>query len=147
MTPHELEKYLHEHIPLSFAMHVSVIEASPQQIILGAPLAPNINHRETVFGGSASALAILAAWSLVHMKLSAEGFKTRLVIRRNTMSYERAIAGAFTAQALAPSSEAWELFTRMLTRKSRARITVLSTLWHTGSMAGCLEGEFVALPP
>ena len=53
MTPSELQTYLHQHIPLSQAMQVTVMEASLQQVVLTAPLVPNINHRETVFGGSA----------------------------------------------------------------------------------------------
>ena len=145
MTPAELEQYLHEHIPLSLAMQVAVEEASPAQVVLGAPLRPNINHRYTVFGGSASALAILSAWSLLHTKLTAAGYKTRLVIQRNTMSYEQAIVGYFTAHAPSPAPEAWQAFTRMLERKGRARITVSSTLWYDGAQAGHFEGEFVAL--
>jgi thioesterase domain-containing protein len=62
MTPIELERYLHEHIPLSHAMRVGVVTVDAGTVVLRAPLEPNINHRETVFGGSASALAILAAW-------------------------------------------------------------------------------------
>jgi thioesterase domain-containing protein len=61
-----LEEYLHGHIPLSRAMQVSVRELTDELVVLGAPLAPNMNHRSTVFGGSASALAILAAWSLLY---------------------------------------------------------------------------------
>ena len=68
-------------------MEVTVVEASPHQVVLSAPLAPNINHRDTVFGGSASAVAILAAWSMLHLRLSAEGLGSRLVIQRNTMDY------------------------------------------------------------
>src|SRR3989344_2448014 len=63
-------------------MEVTVVEASPHQVVLSAPLAPNINHRETVFGGSASAVAILAAWSMLHLRLSAEGLGSRLVVQR-----------------------------------------------------------------
>ena len=69
MLPDQLERYLHEHIPLSKAMGVSVLSVGEEAVTLRAPLAPNINHRETVFGGSASALAILAAWSLLHTRL------------------------------------------------------------------------------
>ena len=145
MTPGELEKYLHEHIPLSAAMQVSVEVASPEGVTLGAPLSPNINHRDTVCGGSASALAILSAWSLLHIKLAAGGHETRLVIQRNTMSYERAILGRFTAHAHAPSPEQWKAFTRMLERKGRARISVSSTLRYEGQDVGHFEGEFVAL--
>lgn len=145
MTPPELEQYLHEHIPLSSAMQVSAVDVSTEHVVLGAPLLPNINHRDTVFGGSASALAILAAWSLLHTKLTASGYTTRLVIQRNTMSYEQAIAGYFTAHALAPSPEAWQAFIRMLERKGRARIAVSSVLWCEGQAVGRFEGEFVAL--
>ena len=98
MTPRELEAYLHEHIPLSAAMQVAVLEATATEVRLGAPLAPNINHRRTVFGGSATALATLAAWALVHLRLSAEGFHWRLVIRESSMKFERAIAGDFEAR-------------------------------------------------
>ncbi|MDL2338661.1 MAG: YiiD C-terminal domain-containing protein, partial [Pseudomonadota bacterium] len=54
-------------------MQVSVVEVSAEQVVLAAPLAPNINHQDTVFGGSASAVAILAAWSMLHTKLTAAG--------------------------------------------------------------------------
>ena len=145
MTPIEIQTYLHEHIPLSAAMQVRVEVATPEQVVLGAPLRPNINHRDTVFGGSASALAILSAWSLLHVKLSAGGYKTRLVIQRNSMTYERAILGNFTAHALSPSGEQWKAFTRMLERKGRARISVSSTLLYEGQEVGRFEGEFVAL--
>ena len=145
MTPLELQTYLHAHIPLSSAMQVSVIEALPEQVVLAAPLAPNINHRDTVFGGSASAVAILAAWCLLHTRLSALSIDSRLVIQRNTMGYEHPIAGDFTARACEPAPEAWALFKRMLERKGRARIAVSSTLWYEGRAAGQFEGEFVAI--
>lgn len=145
MSPRELETYLHAHIPLSRAMQVSVVQVAPEGVVLSAPLAPNINHRDSVFGGSASAVAILAAWSLLHTRLSAEGLASRLVIQRNTMSYERPIVGSFTATATAPDAQAWHQFLRVFRRKGKARITVLSVLHFAGEVAGRLEGEFVAL--
>src|SRR5690348_6074200 len=95
MSPDELERYLHEHIPLSKAMQVSVRSINEAAVVLEAPLEPNINHRETVFGGSAASIATLAAWSLLHTRLRREGIATRLVIQRNTMEYEQAILGRF----------------------------------------------------
>jgi thioesterase domain-containing protein len=145
VSPSDLEHYLHAHIPLSSAMQVGVVRASPQEVVLSAPLAPNINHRDTVFGGSASAVAILAAWSLLHTRISAEGLASRLVIQRNTMAYGQPIVGRFTATATAPDAEAWQHFLRMLRRKGKARITVVSVLHFAGEEAGRLEGEFVAL--
>lgn len=128
-------------------MEVSVVEASPHQVALSAPLAPNINHRDTVFGGSASAVAILAAWSMLHLRLSAEGLGSRLVIQRNTMDYLAPMAGTFTAVAQAPSAQVWRPFARMLQRKGIGRIVQASVLHYQGQPAGQLEGEFVAFGP
>ena len=145
MSPKALQSYLHAHIPLSKAMEVSVLEVRPLSVTLSAPLAPNINHRDTVFGGSASAVAILAAWSLLHIRLGSEGVTSRLVIQRNTMSYALPIDGTFTAIAAAPSSEDWAQFLRAFKRRGKARITVSSELHFAGQVAGRLEGEFAAL--
>lgn len=146
MTPHALEQYLHRHIPLSAAMQVAVHTANADTVVLHAPLAPNINHRETVFGGSASAVATLAAWAVLYVRLATAGHPARVVIQRNTMEYLRPIAGGFSAHAaIAPSD--WESFARTFARKGRARIAVTATLRYADQIAGRFAGEFVALAP
>ena len=145
MTPAELEAYLHEHIPLSAAMQASVVEVGADTVVLAAPLAPNINHRETVFGGSAAALATLAAWSLVHVRLRTAGISSRLVIQRNTVDYERALTGDFTARAVLARPDDWPVFLRTLTRRGRARIAVEATLEQGAEVAGRFSGTFAAL--
>ena len=145
MTPAELQAYLHAHIPLSAAMQVAVDVATPEQVVLGAPLAPNINHRDTVFGGSASALSILAAWSLVHLRLAETRLRYRLVIQRNTMSYDAPIAGDFTATGRLADGADWERMVETLERRGKARIRAIAELGYGGAVAGRLEAEFVAL--
>ena len=145
MTASELEAYLHAHIPLSVAMQVSVRAVDADGVTLAAPLAPNINHRDTVFGGSASAVAILAAWSLLHTRMLADGIATRLVIQSNTMDYDRAISGDFTARSALVEPEQWPRFVRALARMGRARLRVSAVLECDGEVAGRLTGEFVAL--
>jgi thioesterase domain-containing protein len=145
VSPQELEKYLHDHIPLSKAMEASVISVDKDEVLLSAPLAPNINHRETVFGGSASTLAILAAWSLLHTRMRREGINCRLVIQRNTMDYDKPILGEFTARSSLARPQEWSRFIRMLDRRGKARVSVTAVLEHAGSAVGTLTGEFVAL--
>jgi thioesterase domain-containing protein len=141
----ELEDYLHRQIPLSRAMAVRVHEIGVRGVTLRAPLAPNINHHETVFGGSASALSILAAWSLLHVRLRAAGVAARLVIQRNTMDYEQPIAAEFAARAFLESEQQWQAFTATLARRGRARISVAAFLEHNGVVAGRFSGQFVAI--
>ena len=145
MQPGELAHYIHEHIPLSKAMGVSVVAVEDDAIILQAPLEPNLNHRQTVFGGSASALAILASWALLHVRLQAAGIADRLVIQRNVMEYRHPIDGPFTARSMLERPDAWRQFTVMLARRGRARITVVAVLEHMGRVAGRFSGQFVAL--
>jgi thioesterase domain-containing protein len=145
MNAADIQTYLHEHIPLSLAMQVAVREVTETQLVLAAPLAPNINHRETLFGGSASAIAILAAWSLLHVRLRQSRLESRLVIQRNTMHYDLPVAGDFIARARLPEAAVWDAFVRMRTRKGRGRIEVQSVLEFNGQVCGRLEGEFVAL--
>jgi thioesterase domain-containing protein len=135
----DVEKYLHVQIPLSWAMAVEVQAATPTCVRLSAPLAPNINHRETVFGGSASAVAILAAWTLLYVRLESEKITARVVIQKNTMHYEAPITDAFVAEATIRQAEAWTKFIVTLQRRRRARIvvSVVSALqrrrsWRTG---------------
>lgn len=141
-----LRAYLYEHIPLSKAMGVEVLAAGPDGVRLSAPLEPNINHRDTVFGGSASAVAILAAWSLLSLRLHAVGVNARVVIRQNTMRYERPMTGAFTAHAAPPDGRAWDRFIKTVKRGRPARVAVSSAVHCQGVKAGQMDGEFVALP-
>lgn len=140
-----LQDYLHAHIPLSRAMQVEVAAASGEAVVLSAPLQPNINHRETVFGGSASALAILSAWALLHLRLQAEEIACRLVIHRNSMQYDLPVTGRFHARAAAGDAAEWRRFLHVLQRRGKARISVSSVLEFDGATAGRFEGEFVAL--
>ena len=144
MLAAELAQYFRDHIPLSSAMGVSVLEVAEDSVTLQAPLAPNINHRHTVFGGSASALAILAGWALLHVRLQAEGIADRVVIQRNTMEYQQPIRGPFTACSTLEHPAEWQRFTAALARKGKSRIKVVSLLEHAEQAVGRFTGEFVA---
>ena len=145
MDARELQDYLHAHIPLSAAMQVAVVAVEASGVTLAAPLAPNINHRDTVFGGSASAVAILAAWSLLHTRMRAEGVAARLVIQNNAMDYLLPIAGDFTARSALGEPDQWSRFMRTFARMGRARLRVTAELESDGQVAARLSGEFVAL--
>jgi thioesterase domain-containing protein len=146
MDATQLEKYLHDRIPLTRAMAIEVREASADRVQVRAPLAPNINHRDTVFGGSASAVAILAAWSVIRVRMQTEGLEGRIVIRRNTMSYEQPMAASFTATAGTPDPAEWAKLRAALARGRPGRVRVTAVLECQGSKGGELDGEFAVLP-
>jgi len=144
MQPKELEQYLYEKIPLSRTMQVSALEVGEDSVRLGAPLTPNMNHRSTVFGGSASAVAILSAWSLLHVRLRVSYPGASIVIQHHTMDYERPMFGDFAARARLAKPEDWPRFQRALMRWGKARIGVDCTLEYGGESVARFNGEFVA---
>lgn len=141
----EVERYLHEHIPLSRAMGVAVLEATPQGVTLSAPLSPNVNHRGTVFGGSAAAVAILSAWALLCLRLRGEPARCDVVIQKNAMTYGCPITGLFTATCTFDDPVSWSRFLAILRRRNRARIRLTSVLHCQGAKVGSLDGHFVAM--
>lgn len=145
MIESELQQYLYDHIPQSAAMQVKVESIGKECTILSAPLEANINHRDSVFGGSASSIAILTAWSHLHCRMKATGVSPTLVIQRNTMGYDHPILGRFTAVARLAEDGDWSRFLAMLERRKRARIRVVTHLEYEGKTAGVMEGDFVAL--
>ena len=147
MTPAQLEDYLHRHIPLSAAMQVHAIAAGPDEVVLAAPLAPNINHRETLFGGSATALSILAAWSLIHLRAEAEGIAHKLVIQRQSMSYDAPVTGTAMAFAYLAPDTAWDRAMVLMRRRGKTRVGAVAELKAQGqaAIAGRMSADFVCL--
>ncbi|MEO1763420.1 MAG: YiiD C-terminal domain-containing protein [Cyanobacteria bacterium J06629_18] len=141
----EVESYLHEHIPLSKSMEVKVKQVDENGITLTAPLTPNINHRSTVFGGSVSALAILAGWTLVHTNLQALSLSSRIVIQRNSIEYLQPIDGDFIAFCPFPSVDVWGRFIKMLERKLKSRIELNVDVFGDAEKAGSFTGIYVAI--
>lgn len=140
-----LEAYLHLHIPLTRAMQVQVVSVDPSGVRLRAPIEPNINHRNTVFGGSAATLAILSGWTLIHTRLRATGFAGRIVIQRSSVDYHQPIHADFECFCPAPAAERWDRFITALRRRGRARIVLSAELSGDDGPAGTFEGSYVAM--
>jgi thioesterase domain-containing protein len=143
--PGPIEAYLHAHIPISAAMGITIVDASPVGVVLRAPLEPNLNHRSTVFGGSAASVAILAAWTLVHLRVTSTGRLARVVIQRGETDYGLPIRGAFTATCRLEDEATWARFLRTLERRGRARIDLAATLASDGQVVAAFSGSYVAI--
>lgn len=145
MTTHPVEAYLHEHIPISRAMGIRVVEATLDGVTLSAPLEPNVNHRSTVFGGSCASVAILAAWTLVHLRVQAAGIDGRVVIQRGATEYRLPIQGTFVATCASPGDPTWDRFIRALGRRGQARVELEVVVTSEDSVVASFSGAYVAI--
>ncbi len=141
----QMQEYLHKHIPLSKAMGIEVAEIQDARVVLTVPLEPNINHRDTAFGGSISAAATLACWTLLHRRLNAVIDSTRLVIHKNKMVYRKPISGRFQAICALPADSTWPDFMTMLEQYNRAKIVLHADIIYDNEKAGEFTGSFVAM--
>lgn len=140
-----IESYLHENIPISRAMGISVAECSIDSVTLSAALEPNLNHRRTAFGGSIAALGILAGWSMLYVRLQANRPTPGIVIQRSTIDYVSAVESGFSARCCAPPAEQWLRFETTLRRRQRARIQLIAEIIADGKTAARHIGDFVVL--
>jgi len=143
MTGEELEKFLHEQIPLTVAMGVRVAECEDSHLVLTAPLAPNRNHLQTAFGGSLHTLATLSGYSLLWWLLREP--RAHIVIRESTIHYDRPVRGDLKAICRSPSPAELARFRRDFARKGRARISLEAAVEFEGESAVRFRGVFVAL--
>lgn len=126
-------------------MQVDVDSISAERLMLSAPLPPNLNQHGTVFGGSAATLGVLAAWSLLHTRLTQQAVHCKLVVQRSAMEYEASMSGRFTATATLSAEADWDRFLAAYAAHGKARIQVRAVLHSTGQRAGLFSGEFVAI--
>jgi thioesterase domain-containing protein len=140
----KVTSYLHRHIPITSRLGAIVESYDGFEVCISAPLALNLNHRKTAFGGSMSALAILAGWTLLHLKLREQGLNTRLVIQKSSFDFSQPVESDFKAICAMPPAEKWERFLKTLRRHGRARITVGARIESASGAGGTHEGVYVA---
>jgi thioesterase domain-containing protein len=141
-----LTRYLHDHIPLTRHMGIVVAESGRGRVVLAAPLAPNVNHRETAFGGSLSGAAILAGWTWLYARLASRKPRPRIVVQESAALFDRPADGPFEAVCEGPREpREFERFLAALDRHGRARITLESRVLCRGETAVRHAGRYVAL--
>lgn len=137
-----LERTLHGEIPISQAMGVSVAGYDGTTLKLSAPLAPNINHKCTAFGGSLYALAVLCGWGMVHLKLAEAGLHKHIVIQESSIRYLLPVDHDMQAECRLDGG-ALQPFLRTLAKHGRARLSLDVVITHNNQPAVEFSGRYV----
>ena len=150
MKPHifvdgaaSLEKTLHELIPISAYMGISVASWDGHRLTLGAPLANNINHQMSAFGGSLFSVAALAGWGILQLKMSELQLDTNTVIADGNVSYRRPVFGDFTCTVDLPAD--WDDFVKRLTENGKAGLDLTPTINVDDKLAMKFSGSYVVM--
>ena len=141
-----LQSVLHSDIPLTREMGLEVIDWQQHTLRLQLPLAANVNHKSTMFGGSLYCGAVLAGWGWLHLRLKEEGIEDgHIVIQEGQINYPLPVTGDAIALCDAPDATVWKKFLAMYQRYGRARLTLNTRIVNQGSEedAVTFTGQYV----
>lgn len=120
-----------EAIPLARHLQFSLLEYQPGALLLGAPLAPNINDKGTFFAGSQAALLTLGGWALTTLEGEACVERVDVVAAESSLLYVAPLeADAHIRVHAVPDDLA--VFARRLQRRGRARLAIAAELMAPG---------------
>ena len=85
------QTFLHQTIPLTNDMGLIIEDYTSNTLKISAPLVNNINDKGSVFGGSSSALMIIAAWSLIKLNCDEHDINADIVIHKNETIWHKAL--------------------------------------------------------
>lgn len=139
----ETENFLRAQIPITRAMGVGVESHDETRLVLTAPLELNHNHLGTAFGGSLSAIATLAGYGLLWLKLGDRS--AHIVIRDSSIHYRHPVRGTIRAVCQSPDEAALAAFKSRFREKGRARIGLKVVIVEDDKVCVEFEGVYVAL--
>ena len=126
-------------------MGISVSFIDSKTVSLTSPLSPNINHKDTAFGGSLSSLAILSCWTLIHYKLDEITKNYNLVVQKSQINYHAPVNGEFTSTCKLKDVKDWIRFKDSLFKFGKARIILQSEVWSNNRLSCTHTGVYVAI--
>jgi thioesterase domain-containing protein len=139
----ETERFLHEQIPLTLAMGVTLESYDGARLVVTAPLEPNHNHLGTAFGGSLSALTTLAGYAMLWLQLGDRN--AHIVIRESSIRYKRPVRGVLRAVCLRPDQTTLAAFKATFQSAGKAHLKIQVQVVHADQTCVLFEGDFVAL--
>jgi thioesterase domain-containing protein len=139
----ELQETFLREIPIARHIGLRVDGYKNEQLILFAPLAANINHKQTAFAGSLTGLATLAGWGRLWLLLREYGIPGKIVIQDSTSSYRRPVESDFVAICQPLNSEKITKIVAALERHSKARVELNVEIHSDDIAAMSFKGRYV----
>ena len=146
LSAEDLEAVLHRDIPLTREMGIKALSWRDHQLRLHLPLAPNVNHKNTLFGGSLYCGAVLVGWGWLYLRLKEAGIDDgHIVIQDGQISYPLPVTRDGVAVCDAPDEASWEKFLKLYQRRGRARLALHTRIVVEGSEETAVQfvGQFV----
>ena len=142
---YKLQEFFDEHLPITEYMGLALNEYDGKTLSLKAPLAPNINDKQTAFGGSLYNACVMTCWGFAYLKSIEAGIQGNQVVAGGTIKYKAPVDGDFIAVCESPSAEIVDHFIDGFKRHGKGTITLKSSITCNGKVAVEFEGTYAIL--
>jgi thioesterase domain-containing protein len=141
------QAFLYAQIPLVKTMRMQLLEIADNELTASAPLAPNINDKQTVFGGSSAALMTIAGWSLIKTNLEHHGNHNDVVIYTAENKWLKAQSDDLIIKAKINLESNWQSISEQLREKKRSqKLTVnCQVMNQNNEVCSEMKGQYVIL--
>lgn len=140
----ELQKKLHNEIPLTKVMNIQIQTYNEKELITTAPLDININDKCTAFGGSLSTMTIISSWSLCWLISKELGFDSKnIVVIKNENSYKKPVTKDIVCYTQKPSQQEIATLKEKLQTKKSASIKINSIIIENNETCVEFQGYYV----
>ena len=140
----ELQKKLHNEIPLTKIMNIQIQTYDEKELITTAPLDININDKGTAFGGSLSTMTIISSWSLCWLISKELGFDSKnIVVIKNENSYKKPVTKDIICYTQKPSQQEITTLKEKLQTKKSASIKINSIIIENNETCVEFQGYYV----
>ena len=144
MLQEQLQKKLHNEIPLTKVMDIRIDTYNKNELITKAPLAININDKGTAFGGSLNTMTIISAWSMCWLISQELGFDSKnIVIIENKSSFKAPVTKNIICNTQRPSDDEIKIVKEKLEKKGSASIKIFSKILEENKVCLDFEGYYV----
>lgn len=145
MNAETLQTFLHQFIPATALLGLTVNSIENGTVTLTLPHELNHNHKHTAFGGSIALGATSCGWAWVHAHFpEAEG---NIVIQHGETDYLRPAGGDLRFQNRPIDAEAWQQFQADFAATGKGKIRLVVEVWSEDKLAALFRGTFVAIQP
>lgn len=140
----QLEKKLHNEIPLTKLMELSIVSYDKNKLITKAPLNININDKGTAFGGSLSTMTTISAWSVALLLSKELGVdNSNIVIINCETNFKRPVTKDIICETVVPSKDEIQILKEKLHLKNSGSIKISSQIVEDNNVCVVFNGTYV----
>ncbi len=142
---HKLTHFFETHLPITQHMGMAVEHYDGATLTLSAPLEPNINDKQTAFGGSLFNLAVMACWGMVYLKTQEAGIVCNQVVMQSNIKYFSPVTGTIKATCVCPGEQELNEFLERFNTIGKSKISLGAYVKCSGKTAVEFEGQYAIL--